>query len=605
MRFVVFRNVAFWMIMLLIVIALAAVLDHPGQGYTQIPYSTFVTDLQSHKVKTVYVAQDGQHVTGSLNGGVRYATVVPRGDAAAIQLALSNGAYVKVAPGNQNAWYSALLTTVLPLVLLVAAFIFIMQQTQGGGNRVMQFGRSRARMHADDPKKRVSFDDVAGIDEVKEELAEIVDFLKHPKRYVALGARIPKGVLLYGEPGTGKTLIARAVASEAGVPFFSISGSDFVEMFVGVGASRVRDLFEQAKKNSPCIVFIDEIDAVGRQRGAGYGGGHDEREQTLNQLLVEMDGFQANEGIIIMAATNRPDVLDPALLRPGRFDRQVSIDRPDLKGREAILGVHVRGKPLEDSVDLNVLARRTPGFTGADLENMINEGALLAARRRKKRITLDDLDEAIDRIIAGGPQKKTRMISAKERPVVAYHEAGHALLGKLLPHTDPPHKVTIIPQGPALGVTISLPTEDRYLVSRDEILDRVVQALGGRAAEEVVFGEITSGASNDLEQVTKMVRRMITEFGMSPELGPMTFGNRLDNPFLGRDLSRDRSFSEEVASHIDREISRVVQASYERALTLLRENRDKLDDIARRLLEKETVTGEELGEIVSGKPAAV
>ncbi len=605
MRFVVFRNVAFWMIMLLIVIALAAVLDNHGQGYTQIPYSTFVTDLQSHKVKTVYVAQDGQHVTGSLNSGVHYATVVPRGDTAAIQLALSNGAYVKVAPGNQNAWYSALLTTVLPLVLLVAAFIFIMQQTQGGGNRVMQFGRSRARMHADDPKKRVTFDDVAGIDEVKEELAEIVDFLKHPKRYVALGARIPKGVLLYGEPGTGKTLIARAVAGEAGVPFFSISGSDFVEMFVGVGASRVRDLFEQAKKNAPCIVFIDEIDAVGRQRGAGYGGGHDEREQTLNQLLVEMDGFQANEGIIIMAATNRPDVLDPALLRPGRFDRQVSIDRPDLRGREAILGVHVRGKPLEDTVDLNVLARRTPGFTGADLENMINEGALLAARRRKKRISLDDLDEAIDRIIAGGPQKKSRVISSKERPVVAYHEAGHALLGKLLPHTDPPHKVTIIPQGPALGVTISLPTEDRYLVSRDEILDRVVQALGGRAAEEVVFGEITSGASNDLEQVTKMVRRMITEFGMSPELGPMTFGNRIDNPFLGRDLSRDRSFSEEVASHIDREISRVVQSSYERALTMLRENRDKLDDIARRLQEKETVSGEELGEIVSGKPAAV
>ncbi len=604
-RFVVFRNVAFWMIMLLIVIALAAVLDNHGQGYTQIPYSTFVTDLQSHKVKTVYVAQDGQHVTGSLNSGVHYATVVPRGDTAAIQLALSNGAYVKVAPGNQNAWYSALLTTVLPLVLLVAAFIFIMQQTQGGGNRVMQFGRSRARMHADDPKKRVTFDDVAGIDEVKEELAEIVDFLKHPKRYVALGARIPKGVLLYGEPGTGKTLIARAVAGEAGVPFFSISGSDFVEMFVGVGASRVRDLFEQAKKNAPCIVFIDEIDAVGRQRGAGYGGGHDEREQTLNQLLVEMDGFQANEGIIIMAATNRPDVLDPALLRPGRFDRQVSIDRPDLRGREAILGVHVRGKPLEDTVDLNVLARRTPGFTGADLENMINEGALLAARRRKKRISLDDLDEAIDRIIAGGPQKKSRVISSKERPVVAYHEAGHALLGKLLPHTDPPHKVTIIPQGPALGVTISLPTEDRYLVSRDEILDRVVQALGGRAAEEVVFGEITSGASNDLEQVTKMVRRMITEFGMSPELGPMTFGNRIDNPFLGRDLSRDRSFSEEVASHIDREISRVVQSSYERALTMLRENRDKLDDIARRLQEKETVSGEELGEIVSGKPAAV
>jgi cell division protease FtsH len=528
--------------------------------------------------------------------------VLPRGDVADIQLAQKNGVQVNVAAGSSSAWYSTLLTTVLPLVLLVAAFIFIMQQTQGGGSRVMQFGRSRARLHSDDPKKRVTFDDVAGIEEVKEELAEIVDFLKHPKRYLSLGARIPKGVLLYGEPGTGKTLVARAVAGEAGVPFFSISGSDFVEMFVGVGASRVRDLFEQAKKNAPCIVFIDEIDAVGRQRGAGYGGGHDEREQTLNQLLVEMDGFSVNEGIIIMAATNRPDVLDPALLRPGRFDRQIHIDRPDLRGREAILKVHTRGKPLDPAVDLQVLARRTPGFTGADLENMVNEGALLAARRRKKQIGMDELEEAIDRIIAGGPQKKSRVISDKEKPVVAYHEAGHALLGKLLRHTDPPHKVTIIPQGPALGVTISLPTEDRYLVSRQEILDRLVQALGGRAAEEIVFGanEITSGAGNDLEQATKMVRRMITEYGMSQELGPMTFGNRLDNPFLGRELARDRSFSEEVAAQIDREISRIVTESYDRALHLLRENRDKLDAIASRLLEKETITADELAEIVDG-----
>lgn len=606
LRFSAFRTVAFWMVMLLLIIVLATMFNNHSQNYTNISYSDFISSLESHSIDTVHVAADGQHLTGTYtdNKGL-YAAILPRGDTADLQLARQQGANVTVAASNQNAWYVGLLTTVLPLVLLVAVFFFIMQQTQGGGNRVMQFGRSRARLHIDDPKKRITFEDVAGVDEVKEELAEIVDFLKHPKRYLALGARIPKGVLLYGEPGTGKTLVAKAVAGEAGVPFFSISGSDFVEMFVGVGASRVRDLFEQAKKNSPCIVFIDEIDAVGRQRGAGYGGGHDEREQTLNQLLVEMDGFATNEGIIIMAATNRPDVLDPALLRPGRFDRQVNIDRPDLRGREAILSVHTRGKPLEDSVDLNILARRTPGFTGADLENMINEGALLAARRRKKRIGPDELEEAIDRIIGGGPQKKNRVISDKEKPVVAYHEAGHALLGKLLTYTDPPHKVTIIPQGPALGVTISLPTEDRYLVSRREILDRVVQALGGRAAEQLIFGEITSGASNDLEVVTKMVRRMITEFGMSQELGPMTFGNRLDNPFLGRDLSRDRSFSEEVASHIDREISRVVGECYERALSLLGENKDKLDDIARRLLEKETLSASELAEIVDGKPAAV
>ena len=606
LRFSAFRTVAFWMVMLLLIIVLATVFNNHSQNSQTLSYSSFVTALEDHGIASVHVAPDGQHVTGSLaNNRGQYAAILPKGDIADLQLARQQGVSVSVAASNQNAWYGALLTTVLPIVLLVGAFIFIMQQTQGGGNRVMQFGRSRARLHSDDPKKRVTFEDVAGVEEVKEELAEIVDFLKHPKRYLALGARIPKGVLLYGEPGTGKTLVAKAVAGEAGVPFFSISGSDFVEMFVGVGASRVRDLFEQAKKNSPCIVFIDEIDAVGRQRGAGYGGGHDEREQTLNQLLVEMDGFSTNEGIIIMAATNRPDVLDPALLRPGRFDRQINIDRPDLKGREAILAVHTRGKPLEESVDLNILARRTPGFTGADLENMINEGALLAARRRKKRVGTEELEEAIDRIIGGGPQKKSRVISDKERPVVAYHEAGHALLGKLLPYTDPPHKVTIIPQGPALGVTISLPTEDRYLVSRREILDRVVQALGGRAAEDLIFGEITSGASNDLEVVTKLVRRMITEFGMSQELGPMTFGNRIDNPFLGRDLSRDRSFSEEVASHIDREISRVVGECYDRALTLLRDNRGKLDDIARRLLEKETVTSGELAEIVEGKPAAV
>ena len=604
-RFIrVFRTILFWMILFLAIIILAAVFNRGNQP-TQISYSTFISQLENKQVKSLTVLSDGQHVDGELNNNTYFRTILPAGDVSDIQLARSQGVDVQIDANNHNGILTTLLTTVLPLLIIVVALIFFMQQTQGGGSRVMQFGRSRARLHTDDPKKRVTFADVAGIEEVKEELAEIVDFLKHPKRYLSLGARIPKGVLLYGQPGTGKTLVAKAVAGEAGVPFFSISGSDFVEMFVGVGASRVRDLFEQAKKNAPCIVFIDEIDAVGRQRGAGYGGGHDEREQTLNQLLVEMDGFATNEGIIIIAATNRPDVLDPALLRPGRFDRQVSIDPPDLKGREAILDVHSRGKPLGEDIELPVIARRTPGFTGADLENVVNEAALLAARKRKKQLGMEEFEEAIDRIIAGGPQKKSRVISEKERPVVAYHEAGHALLGKVLPHTDPPHKVTIIPQGPALGVTISLPTEDRYLITRQEILDRVVQALGGRAAEQLVFGEITSGASNDLEHVTKMVRRMITEFGMSSELGPMTFGNRLDNPFLGRDLARDRSFSEEVAAQIDREISRIVSECYDRGMTLLREHRDKLDEIARMLLEKETVSSSELTEIVEGKKAAV
>ena len=604
LRFSAFRTLFFWAIVFLLVVVVASLLNGRGRNVTTLPYSTFVSDINSGAVKTASQANDGQTVTGTLTtNNAEYRTTVPRTDSGWATLATQHGVEVTISRTG-SPWYASLLQTIIMIALVVGAMIFIMQQTQGGGSRVMQFGRSRARLHSDDPKQRITFEDVAGIDEVTEELEEIVDFLKHPKRYIALGARIPKGVLLYGEPGTGKTLVAKAVAGEAGVPFFSISGSDFVEMFVGVGASRVRDLFEQAKKNSPCIVFIDEIDAVGRQRGAGYGGGHDEREQTLNQLLVEMDGFSPNEGIIIMAATNRPDILDPALLRPGRFDRQISIDRPDLAGREAILNVHTRGKPLDETVDVRLIARRTPGFTGADLENLINEGALLAARRRKKRIGIEELEEAIDRIIGGGPQKKSRVISDKEKPVVAYHEAGHALLGKLLKHTDPPHKVTIIPQGPALGVTISLPTEDRYLITRQEILDRVVQALGGRAAEELIFGEITSGASNDLEQVTKMVRRMITEFGMS-DLGPMTFGNRLDNPFLGRDLSRDRSFSEEVASNIDREIHKVVFDSYQRALTMLREHRSQLEDIAHALLDRETVSSDELTQIVEGKPAAV
>ncbi|MCL4424031.1 MAG: ATP-dependent zinc metalloprotease FtsH, partial [Firmicutes bacterium] len=490
-----------------------------------------------------------------------------------------------------------LLSTLLPVVIVVGAFLFMMQQTQGGGSKVMQFGKSRARLHSDD-RKKVTFEDVAGIDEVKEELKEIVDFLKHPKKYLELGARIPKGVLLMGPPGTGKTLVARAVAGEAGVPFFFISGSDFVEMFVGVGASRVRDLFEQAKKSSPGIVFIDEIDAVGRQRGAGYGGGHDEREQTLNQLLVEMDGFGPNEGIIVMAATNRPDVLDPALLRPGRFDRQIIIDRPDINGRKEILKVHSKGKPLDKEVDLEVLARRTPGFNGADLANMINEAALLSARRRKRRIGMQELEEAIDRVLAG-PERKSRVISDREKRLVAFHEAGHALAGKLLPNVDPVHKVTIIPRGAAGGYTQFLPVEDRYFTTRSEILDGVTALLAGRAAEELVLKEISSGAANDLERATKMTRKMIMEFGMSEELGPLTFGIKEDLIFLGRDIARDRNYSEEVAASIDREIHRIVTECYDKAKALLDQNRGKLIRIAETLLEKETLEGPELDELLN------
>jgi cell division protease FtsH len=601
----VYRSIFFWLLVVVLVIMLTNLFPSQAPKRETLSYTNFVTDVNNNKVQSVTISSDGQTYVGTLADGTMFQTVAPRNDTALITSMYQHNVDVHFTPPQTTPWYTDLLSTLLPILFVVAAFFFIMQQTQGGGNRVMQFGRSRARMHQDDPKKRVTFEDVAGIEEVKEELAEIVDFLKHPKRYLALGARIPKGVLLYGAPGTGKTLVARAVAGEAGVPFFSISGSDFVEMFVGVGASRVRDLFEQAKKSAPDIVFIDEIDAVGRQRGAGYGGGHDEREQTLNQLLVEMDGFSANEGIIIMAATNRPDVLDPALLRPGRFDRQIVIDRPDLTGREAILRVHTRNKPLDEDVDLNVLARRTPGFTGADLENMVNEAALLSARKRKKKIAMDELEQAIDRIIGGGPEKKSRIISEKEKRVVAYHESGHALLAKLLPNVDPLHKVTIIPRGMGLGVTITMPIEDRYLINKNEILDRITMTLGGRAAEELVFGEITSGAANDLEQTTKMARRMITEFGMSEELGPITFGNRLDTPFLGRDLARDRSFSEEIAAAIDREINHIVTSCYTKALQILREQRDKLDDLAARLLDKETIEGDELDEILNGKKAVV
>jgi len=493
----------------------------------------------------------------------------------------------------------SLLTYILPFILFFGFWIFLMNQMQGGGSRVMNFGKSKAkRMAVDAPK--ITFRDVAGVDEAVQELQEIKEFLENPKKFQALGARIPKGVLLYGPPGTGKTLLARAVAGEAGVPFFSISGSDFVEMFVGVGASRVRDLFEQAKQNSPCIIFMDEIDAVGRHRGAGMGGGHDEREQTLNQLLVEMDGFEMKDNIILIAATNRPDILDPALLRPGRFDRQVVVDRPDRKGRKHILEVHTRGKPLAKVIDLDALAGQTPGFTGADLANLINEAALLTARTGKREITMQELEEGIMRVIAG-PEKKTRVMSEKERLITAYHELGHAIVGHLLPNCDPVHKISIISRGQALGYTISLPSEDKFLTSRAELTDTMAMTLGGRAAEEIVFGEITTGASNDLEKVTETAKQMVMRFGMSERLGPRVFGHDRGQPFLGREFSSEPDYSDEIAREIDDEIRRIVESAHQTAKDLLTEHRDDLDTISKILLERETIDAEQFVDLLAGK----
>src|SRR5438552_10288904 len=496
---------------------------------------------------------------------------------------------------------SYLISVLLPniiLVILIAAFMWwVLRQTQSGNNQAISFGRSRARMIAGD-KPAITFADVAGVDEAKQELTEIVEFLKYPEKFVALGARIPKGVLLVGPPGTGKTLLSKAVAGEAGVPFFSISGSEFVEMFVGVGASRVRDLFDQAKKNSPCIVFVDEIDAVGRQRGAGLGGGHDEREQTLNQLLVEMDGFDTNTHVIVIAATNRPDVLDPALLRPGRFDRHVTLDRPDIKGRRQILDVHARNKPLDSTVDLDVLARQTPGFSGADLANLINEAAILAARANQKVIGMDELEEAIARVIAG-PERKSRRISDREKEIIAYHETGHALVMKALPHTDPVHKISIISRGMALGWTLSLPEEDKYLVSRDELMDQIAGIMGGRVAEEIVFNDITSGAENDIQRATQLARRMVTQWGMSEKLGTVTMGHKEELVFLGRDLGEQRNYSEEVAAIIDEEIRSIVDHGYQTAKGILTKQRGKMDAVVERLKIVETIDGKELDQILN------
>lgn len=588
-----FKNVTFYLLIIIVAIWMIDYYSASTVSKTDITYSAFMKHVQQDEVKQVTIVDNV--ISGKLKDGKDFSTVAPSDDSL-IPTLRARDIEIKAELPPQPPWWTTILSSLLPMLLIVGIWFMLMQQIQGGGGRVMNFGKSRARRYDEDNIK-ITFKDVAGADEAKQELEEVVEFLKHPKKYNDLGAKIPKGVLLYGPPGTGKTLLAKAVAGEAGVPFFSISGSDFVEMFVGVGASRVRDLFEQAKKSAPCIVFIDEIDAVGRQRGAGLGGGHDEREQTLNQLLVEMDGFGANEGIIMIAATNRPDILDPALLRPGRFDRQIVVDRPDIKGRQEILKVHVKGKPISPEVELGVIARRTPGFTGADLSNLVNEAALMAARKNKNKIDMPEMEEAAERVIMG-PERRSRVISDKEKRLTAYHEGGHTLVGMLLDNTDPVHKVTIIPRGRAGGYTLSLPKEDRYYATRSEMLDELKVLLGGRVAEALVLKEISSGASNDLQRATSLARQMICEYGMSPELGPMTFGHRQDQVFLGRDIGRDKDYSEEVAAKIDKEIRKFIDEAYQKTESLLNENMDKLHLIADALIERETLEGGEIDQLM-------
>lgn len=558
-----------------------------------ISYTSFMQHVQQDEIKQVTIVDNV--ISGKLKDGKEFSTVAPN-DSKLVEKLEAKKVDIKAELPPQPPWWMSILSSILPMLIIVGLWFMLMNQGGAGGGKVMNFGKSRARRY-DEEKLKITFKDVAGAEEAKQELEEVVEFLKHPQKYNDLGAKIPKGVLLYGPPGTGKTLLAKAVAGEAGVPFFSISGSDFVEMFVGVGASRVRDLFDQAKKSAPCIVFIDEIDAVGRQRGAGLGGGHDEREQTLNQLLVEMDGFSANEGIIMIAATNRPDILDPALLRPGRFDRQIVVDRPDIKGRTEILKVHVKGKPIGQDVNLDVIAQRTPGFTGADLSNLVNEAALLTARKDKKAINMPEMEEAAERVIMG-PERKSRVISDKEKRLTAYHEGGHTIVGMLLEHTDPVHKVTIIPRGRAGGYTLSLPKEDKYYATRSEMLDELKVLLGGRVAEALVLKEISSGASNDLQRATQLARQMICEYGMSENIGPVTFGHRQDQVFLGRDIARDKDYSEEVAAEIDKEVRSFMEDAYAATEKLLSDNIDKLHVIAKALMEKETLEEEEINQLV-------
>lgn len=588
-----FKNVLFYLLIIMVIIWMFDLYGEKNSKPADISYTSFMQHVQQDEIKQVTIVDNV--ISGKLKDGKEFSTVAPN-DSKLVEKLEAKKVDIKAELPPQPPWWMSILSSILPMLIIVGLWFMLMNQGGAGGGKVMNFGKSRARRY-DEEKLKITFKDVAGAEEAKQELEEVVEFLKHPQKYNDLGAKIPKGVLLYGPPGTGKTLLAKAVAGEAGVPFFSISGSDFVEMFVGVGASRVRDLFDQAKKSAPCIVFIDEIDAVGRQRGAGLGGGHDEREQTLNQLLVEMDGFSANEGIIMIAATNRPDILDPALLRPGRFDRQIVVDRPDIKGRTEILKVHVKGKPIGSDVNLDVIAQRTPGFTGADLSNLVNEAALLTARKDKKAINMPEMEEAAERVIMG-PERKSRVISDKEKRLTAYHEGGHTIVGMLLEHTDPVHKVTIIPRGRAGGYTLSLPKEDKYYATRSEMLDELKVLLGGRVAEALVLKEISSGASNDLQRATQLARQMICEYGMSENIGPVTFGHRQDQVFLGRDIARDKDYSEEVAAEIDKEVRSFMEDAYAATEKLLSDNIDKLHVIAKALMEKETLEEEEINQLV-------
>ncbi|KAB8175681.1 MULTISPECIES: ATP-dependent zinc metalloprotease FtsH [Microbispora] len=601
------RGPLLWILGIVLLLLLVTTMFGGGGNYTTADTSMVVQQIQQGNVKSATVVDKDQRVELTLNRPVevggkttdRIQALWVEGQGVQLTQALeqakpTQGWTVDVAKEN---FLVSLLVSFLPIIIIVLIFLFIMNQMQGGGSRVMNFGKSRAKLITKDTPK-TTFADVAGADEAIEELQEIKEFLQAPAKFQAIGAKIPKGVLLYGPPGTGKTLLARAVAGEAGVPFYSISGSDFVEMFVGVGASRVRDLFEQAKANAPAIIFIDEIDAVGRHRGAGLGGGHDEREQTLNQLLVEMDGFDVKGGVILIAATNRPDILDPALLRPGRFDRQVVIDRPDLEGRKGILRVHGRGKPFAQDVDLDVIARRTPGFTGADLANVINEAALLTARQDQKLITMNTLEESIDRVMAG-PERKSRVMSDQEKKIIAYHEGGHALVAHALPNSDPVHKITILSRGRALGYTMTLPMEDKFLATRSEMLDQLAMLLGGRTAEELVFHEPTTGASNDIEKATSIARRMVTEYGMSERLGARKFGSGNGEVFLGREMGHERDYSEQIASAIDEEVRRYIESAHDQAWEILVQYRDVLDNLVLELMEKETLSREQVLEIFS------
>jgi len=587
-----YKNLALWLIISLMMVMLFQIFKHPDRSSISVGYSDFLSMVENGSVISVTI--QGDNISGMSAQGP-FKTFAPK-DPELIKLLRSKGVKLTAKPGEDSPWFQVFLSWV-PMLLLIGVWIFFMRQMQAGGGKALSFGKSRAKLMSDSQEK-VTFDDVAGIEEAKEELEEIVEFLRDPKKFTRLGGRIPKGVLLVGSPGTGKTLLARAIAGEADVPFFNISGSDFVEMFVGVGASRVRDLFVQGKKNAPCIIFIDELDAVGRHRGAGLGGGHDEREQTLNQLLVEMDGFESNEGVILISATNRPDVLDPALLRPGRFDRQVVVPVPDIKGREGILKVHLRQKLIADDVDVSVLARGTPGFTGADLENMVNEAALLAARRAKDRVGMVDFEDAKDKVLMGA-ERKSMIISDEEKKLTAYHEAGHTLVAKLLPNADPIHKVTIIPRGMALGLTQQLPVDDKHTYPKEYLLSTIAILMGGRAAEEIVLDVQTTGAGNDIERASEIARKMVCNYGMSQELGPLTFGKKEEQIFLGREISQHRDYSEETAQKIDLEVKSIVTGAYQKTSQLIKDNLDTLHRMANSLLEKETLDSHDIDEIMA------